>query len=741
MSVIGTSSAGTLQWNLDTTAKYGIDVAQVRSKYDGSGVHVGVFDDGIVMTSALASALGASAAGTSTDASYGQHGTAVAGLLAGTGGIGVASGVSLTAVQTIGQSNAAIGVAMLDASHYDVTNSSFGWASALYVDRGAALWTNFFHGIQDAADHGRGGLGTVQVVAAGNYRASAGDANLSNFSNDRHVITVAATTSEGHVASYSNPGASLLVSAPSSGGTATILTTDLPGAAGFSDGDMTDRFGGTSAATPEVAGVVALMLQANAQLGWRDVSTILAATAVQLPGTGAVTNGATHWNGGGMTFSNDTGFGLVDASAAVHLAETWASHATSANELTVTATALGARALGPSSTISYGFDVTQSVSIESVEITLQGQAAHVGDLTVKLVSSSGTVSTLLSGVGGSTAFSTYTLESNAFRGELGAGHWTLQVTDAATGGAGAFTGATLAIHGGQADDHTFIFTDAYMSLAGRNVLTDASGAGVLDVAATTGVNVIDLHAGATSTIGGKAFHLAGDSTFAKAIGGAGDNHLIASDKGSILIGGDGNTVFTGGFGNDTFVVRTGSNLLDGNGGVDTAILHGNANGWTLARTADGAIQLGNAQGETDVLKSIEKVIFDDHTFSFDLSGNAADAYKLYAAALDRKPDTAGLNFWVDTLDRGAALKDIADYFAASPEFVANHAGHNDNQDFVTSLYTNTLQRGADVQGLQFWTGHLDAGHLDRADVLLAFSASSEFNSHVTADIHAGIMLA
>ncbi|WP_163367104.1 S8 family serine peptidase, partial [Escherichia coli] len=88
----------------------------------------------------------------------------------------------------------------------------------------------------------------------------------------------------------SNPGASLLVSAPSNGGTKGITTTDLPGSAGYAAGSVTTTFGGTSAAAPQVTGTVALMLEANPNLGWRDVRTILAMSAEQPTAIATVTN-------------------------------------------------------------------------------------------------------------------------------------------------------------------------------------------------------------------------------------------------------------------------------------------------------------------------------------------------------------------------------------------------------------------------------------------------------------------
>src|SRR5690606_34768277 len=47
------------------------------------------------------------------------------------------------------------------------------------------------------------------------------------------------------------------------------------------DTDYTSRFGGTSGATPIVSGVIALMLEANPNLSWRDVQEILVRSARQ----------------------------------------------------------------------------------------------------------------------------------------------------------------------------------------------------------------------------------------------------------------------------------------------------------------------------------------------------------------------------------------------------------------------------------------------------------------------------
>ena len=118
------------------------------------------------------------------------------------------------------------------------------------------------------------------------------------------------------------------------------------------------QMNGTSSSAPTVTGVVALMLSANPNLGWRDIRDILRRTARQMnPDYGnqnyrnhqvnltlnptlsdststALSDGATAaridygWqtNGAGNKYSNWYGFGLVDAKAAVTMAKAYTSY-------------------------------------------------------------------------------------------------------------------------------------------------------------------------------------------------------------------------------------------------------------------------------------------------------------------------------------------------------------------------------------------------------------------------------
>lgn len=189
--------------------------------------------------------------------------------------------------------------------------------------------------IQQGIETGRTGKGCLYVWAGGNGRSMGDHSNYDGYANLRYVIAVGAYDLSREQAYYSESGANLTVVAPSSGVEkgGSITTVDLKGKRGETPVSYSNLFGGTSAAAPQVAGVIALMLERNPNLGWRDVKEILIRTANRqgLVATNGLMMVATEGNeqfvtnGGGFSFSHSYGAGRVDAAAAVSLTTTWSN--------------------------------------------------------------------------------------------------------------------------------------------------------------------------------------------------------------------------------------------------------------------------------------------------------------------------------------------------------------------------------------------------------------------------------
>jgi VCBS repeat-containing protein len=623
------------QWHLYPGT--GVNVLPVWTSWRGAGVKVGVFDQGIDpnhsdLDGNLLTSLGRNAStllfGGSPVLISDKHGTAVAGVIAAEIDeeltVGIAPEAILVSIYTpfgrnLTDSASDIVNAYTYAKSLDVLNDSWGFAPQGDADFSTVPWAmrdNFRSStfieagtaLQSLAELGRSGLGTIVVQSAGNSYSIGDDTNLHNFQNSRYIITVAATDYSGSPTYYSSPGASVLIAAPGGetiddplGG---IITSDRVGIDGYSSLDWYFAQG-TSFSAPVVSGIVALMLEANPGLGYRDVQQILAYTARLTAETGNDWryNSGGNWNGGGLHYDavlHNLGFGLVDALAAVRLAETWTmGPLTSANDLEVTATRNLPQSIPDgTSLLQQSVDISSGIEVERVEVTVNLTHPFIGDLSILLTSPSGTNSWLLwrAGQGALSAFGQsqanidFTFNTVLSMGESGAGTWTLTVFDMAAGYVGQLNSWTLNLIGkpDSADDvyiYTNEFAESAADQAGRATLTDASGTDTLNAAAVTGAMTIDLAPGAVSTIDGRPLTIASGTTIENAIGGDGadmirgnaaDNMLRGMRGNDSLDGGGGSDRMIGGAGNDTFgwdpALRGGDDTMDGGPGDDTYVV-------------------------------------------------------------------------------------------------------------------------------------------------------------------------
>ncbi len=440
-----------------------------------------------------------------------DHGTQVAGIIGavgfnGKGGRGIAYEATLrgynflTAQSTVNLGNS-LGLASYSADN-DIFNESFR-ATPTNLDPANE---STYQAINDHLLTMRGGKGAILVQAAGNdfltfndgtsacssankYGVSCGSPATDPRRNGTIPIIVGALSSEGKKASYSTAGSSIWVVAP--GGEfgydaqyisesnpnrykPAIVTTAKTGCRNAFKGtnkvnaldaqgqnlyspqcQYTALMNGTSSAAPNLSGVVALMLEANPHLGYRDVKYILAKTAnkVDPQHTGVIStsvidgnstpvvldqgwvkNAAGHW------FSNSYGFGSVDAGAAVRMAKNYTNYFSSLQSATLPAQ-FSTNVNVPNgnttgSTLTFNMSPPFSV-VEQVVVTVNITASPALTCNqIELSSPAGTKSILMHAGNGfsnqgvlQTSIPGTRFMSNGFYGESGSGTWTLRFLD------------------------------------------------------------------------------------------------------------------------------------------------------------------------------------------------------------------------------------------------------------------------------------------------------------------------
>ncbi|QEI07992.1 DUF3616 domain-containing protein [Pigmentiphaga aceris] len=95
-------------------------------------------------------------------------------------------------------------------------------------------------------------------------------------------------------------------------------------------------------------------------------------------------------------------------------------------------------------------------------------------------------------------------------------------------------------------------------------------------------------------------------------------------------------------------------------------------------------------------------------------GTATQVAELYAALLDRAPDTAGLAWWTAQLNNGVPMSNIIASMLGSAEGTALYGSAATSQAFLQTFYQSVLGRAPDAAGMAFWASALDAAGGDAA---------------------------
>jgi len=260
-----------------------------------------------------------------TASGFNSHGTRCAGEIAavadnGICGVGIAYDSKIAAVRMLDQPY------MTDAieassmgfrpQNIDIYSASWGPTDDGKTVDGPRELT--LQAMRDGVNKGRDGKGSIYVWASGDG-GPFDDCNLDGYASSMWTISINSAVNDGEMAVYDEACSSIVASTFSSGrvgarSSAGVATTDLYG-------NCTMKHSGTSAAAPEAAGVIALALEANPELTWRDVQHLLIYTSKKRN----LRDRRYPWNinGAGFLFNHLFGFGVLDAGSLVLTSRNW----------------------------------------------------------------------------------------------------------------------------------------------------------------------------------------------------------------------------------------------------------------------------------------------------------------------------------------------------------------------------------------------------------------------------------
>ena len=458
----------------------------------GTGVTIGIVDDGVQMdhpdlnpnvsTSYFYNWNSGSTSDPNPQYSSDNHGTAVAGVAAaagfnGIGVTGVAPSAQIVPMRFIADDWTDADEANMYAygnGSVRIKNNSWGlgnYSTALTsLGSGSEYSSSSGWGVQSESPAGSltgsalataAKQGQIILFAAGNGQQQQENTNFRGRQNSIYTISVAAVNDQARQCTYSTPGSSVVISAPSGRdavrpqGTSTTDRTanegyNLTGVTDdYSDRSFTENFNGTSSACPVASGVTALLLQANSSLNWRDVKEIYIRSATKND------SGDSDWarNGAGFWFNHKYGAGLINASDAVRLARNWSNLGT----MTYVSVALSSlpatiRDNNASGLVKY-FD-TRSLSalrVEHATVTTDISHPSRGELEIQLTSADGTTSRLAekhtSYPADPADYPDWTFSTVHNWGEDSRGLWKIKIADRVSGNTGTLNSATLTLYG------------------------------------------------------------------------------------------------------------------------------------------------------------------------------------------------------------------------------------------------------------------------------------------------------
>lgn len=192
--------------------------------------------------------------------------------------------------------------------------------------------------------------------------------------------------------------------------------------------------------------------------------------------------------------------------------------------------------------------------------------------------------------------------------------------------------------------------------------------------------------------------------------GADDDELYAGDGDDTVGSAGGNDKVFGESGNDTVFGGEGNDTLHGGSGTDKATYTGNMAEYTITRDEGYTyVALVSNPTEVDTLINAETIQFADTNYTVATTINQAQIATLYTQILDRQAEMGGFQYWAHS---GNELGGMVVSFIQSNEYKTTSGTNWDtmsNEQKIEELYAAVLGRVADAEGQTYWLNDIAQG--------------------------------
>ncbi|MFA5215393.1 DUF4347 domain-containing protein [Sulfuricurvum sp.] len=195
-------------------------------------------------------------------------------------------------------------------------------------------------------------------------------------------------------------------------------------------------------------------------------------------------------------------------------------------------------------------------------------------------------------------------------------------------------------------------------------------------------------------------------------GSEGKQTIFTGDGHQDITCGPGDNEIHAGGGDDTVHSAGGNDRIFGGSGNDTVTYSGNMSDYIITRDNGKTYVQTLATGHTDTIVNAESIQFGNGTYSISNNEDLTQIVSLYQHVLGRQADLNGFQYWASMFNNGNSIGAIATDFVRSSEYFTNTNTAWDtmsNDAKIETFYQLMLGRASDTAGKSYWMDAINHG--------------------------------